>query len=125
MHEMGIALQIIEIATGAIPAGTRACCVEQVNIKVGKLSAVVPDSLRFCFDIASRETALAGARLAIEEIPVTARCNGCGNRWTINEAVFLCPACESGDIQLLSGRELNIESIEIKDDEACLDTDTS
>jgi hydrogenase nickel incorporation protein HypA/HybF len=115
MHEMGIALQIIDIATSAIPAGAPAGCVRQVNIKVGKLSAVVPESLRFCFDIASRETALAGARLEIEEIPVTARCNGCGKHWSVTEPVFSCPACGCGDIRLLSGRELDVTSIEVTD----------
>jgi hydrogenase nickel incorporation protein HypA/HybF len=115
MHEMGIALQIIEIAAGAIPQGAPAGCVRQVNVKVGKLSAVVPESLRFCFDIASRDTVLAGARLAIEEIPVTARCNGCENNWTITEPAFSCPACGGGDIRLLSGRELDVDSIEVDD----------
>ncbi|MDX9789072.1 MAG: hydrogenase maturation nickel metallochaperone HypA [Desulfobacterales bacterium] len=115
MHEMGIAMQIIEIAAAAIPKGAPKGCVKRVNIKVGKLSAVVPQSLTFCFDIASKDSALAGAKLVIEEIPVKARCNVCQNEWTINEAVFTCPACNSGDIKLISGQELNIESIETAD----------
>ena len=115
MHEMGIAMQIIEIATAAIPEGAPEGCVERVNVKVGKLSAIVPDSLRFCFDIASKDSPLNGAQLVIEEIPVRARCSACRNEWTINEAVFSCPACGSGDIKLISGQELNIESIEVAD----------
>ncbi|MBW2613648.1 MAG: hydrogenase maturation nickel metallochaperone HypA, partial [Deltaproteobacteria bacterium] len=70
MHEMGIAMQIIEIATAAIPAEEGDVKVARVNLKVGKLAAVVADSLRFCFEIAAKETPLEGAELGIEEIPV-------------------------------------------------------
>jgi hydrogenase nickel incorporation protein HypB len=72
MHEMGIALQIIEIATASIPADAGPVRVEKINLKIGKLAAVVPDSLRFCFDVAVKDTPLDGARLAIEELPVVA-----------------------------------------------------
>ncbi|MCU0603833.1 MAG: hydrogenase maturation nickel metallochaperone HypA [Desulfobacterales bacterium] len=116
MHEMGIALQIIEIATASIPPDMRAARVERVNLKIGKLSAVVPDSLRFCFDIVSKDTPLAGAALAIEETPVVARCKECDARWSIAEPVFTCKACNSGALEILSGRELDIVSIEIAEE---------
>ena len=116
MHEMGIAQQIIDIATASIPADMRSARVERVNLKIGKLSAVVPDSLRFCFEIVSKDTPLAGAELAIEETPVVARCKECDARWTIAEPVFTCQACSSGSLEILSGRELDIVSIEIADE---------
>ena len=116
MHEMGIALQIIEIATASIPPDMRAARVERVNLKIGKLSAVVPDSLRFCFDIVSKDTLLAGAALGIEETPVVARCKECDARWSIAEPVFTCKACNSGALEILSGRELDIVSIEIAEE---------
>jgi hydrogenase nickel incorporation protein HypA/HybF len=116
MHEMGIALQIIDIATASIPPDMRSARVERVNLKIGKLSAVVPDSLRFCFGIASQDTPLAGAELAIEETPVVARCKDCDARWTIAEPVFTCQACNSGALEILSGRELDIVSIEIAEE---------
>lgn len=113
MHEMGIALQIIDIAVASIPPELRSARVERVNLKIGKLAAVVPDSLRFCFDIVSKDTPLAGAELAIEETPVLARCKDCDARWTIAEPAFTCPGCQSGALEILSGRELDIVSIEI------------
>ena len=117
MHEMGIALQIIEIAAASIPTGDGPVQVEKVNLKIGKLAAVVPESLRFCFDIAAKESPLVGAVLHIEEIPIRARCSTCDNEWTIHEPVFQCPRCESGKLDIISGRELNIESIEIANEE--------
>ena len=118
MHEMGIAMQIIEIASASIPQNVPGVRVERVNLKIGKLAAVVPESLRFCFEIASKETPLDGVELHIDEIPVVARCKACQVEWVINGPVFICTACNSGRIDILSGRELNIESIEIAEGES-------
>ena len=46
---------------------------------------------------------------------MVARCSNCGNEWTLETPAFTCPACDSGRIELLSGRELDIISIEIED----------
>ena len=113
MHEMGIALQIVEIAVGSLPADLGEARVAAINLKIGKLAAVVPESLRFCFDVAIKDTLLAGAKLVIEEVPVVARCKDCQARWTIDQPVFICQTCESGSLEILSGRELDIESIEV------------
>ncbi|MFZ7125046.1 MAG: hydrogenase maturation nickel metallochaperone HypA [Desulfobacterales bacterium] len=117
MHEMGIALEIIDIATASIPENLAGAHVERVNLKIGKLSAVVPDSLRFCFEVASKDTPLEGAELVIEEIPVRAKCRDCGREWTITSPAFVCEACGSGALDLLSGRELDIQSIELAEEE--------
>ena len=122
MHEMGIALEIIDIVRDSLPADKPDIRVERVNLKVGKLSAVVADSLTFCFEVAAKDTPVDGAKLAIEEIPVTARCKGCGHNWTIDSPVFTCPACQNADIEMLTGRELDIDSIEIMEgDESNVD----
>lgn len=113
MHEMGIALQIIDIATASIPPDLKDARIEKVNLKIGKLAAVVPESLRFCFDVAVKDTPLEGAGLFIEELPVVARCQDCDTRWTIDGPAFSCESCKSGNLDIISGRELDIESIEI------------
>ncbi len=113
MHEMGIAMQIAEIATSSIPDNMANVRIEKVNLRVGKLSAIVPDSLSFCFEIAVKDTPLDGASLNIEEVPVSAKCKDCGFRWTIKSSVFKCTKCESGSIEILSGRELDVVSIEV------------
>ena len=118
MHEMGIAQQIIDIAAASIPAEMTAARVERVNLKIGRLSAVVPESLRFCFEIVARDTPLVGAELAIEETPILARCKDCDHRWTIEEPVFTCTRCAGGHLEILSGRELDIVSIEVAEGES-------
>ena len=118
MHEMGIALQIVEIATASIPPDLGPVRVEKINLKIGKLAAVVPESLRFCFDVAIKDTPLDGAQLAIEELPVVAKCNDCHEQWTISTPAFRCENCDSGSLEILSGRELDIESIEIAQEDS-------
>jgi hydrogenase nickel incorporation protein HypA/HybF len=115
MHELGIALQIVKIAQGAIPDGLEGVRVERVHLNIGKLSAVVPDSLRFCFGVATRKTRLEGAELVINEIPAMARCRECGHEWITDGFVFNCPSCQCTGINMISGRELAVESIEVKD----------
>ena len=114
MHEMGLALQIVEIAKASIPAELANARVERVNLKVGKMAAVVPESLRFCFEVITRNTPLEGAELHMEEVPVVARCHACRHEWTLAGPVFRCPACESGDVEMISGRELDIVPIEVE-----------
>jgi len=116
MHEMGIATEIVRIVTESIPADMIGCKVARVNLKVGKMAAVVPQSLRFCFDIVAKETAAEGARLEIQEIAVIAHCHACEHQWEIDEPVFICPQCRSGSIEMLSGRELDIDSIELEEE---------
>ena len=118
MHEMGIALQIIDIATASIPADMKDARIERVNLKIGKLAAVVPESLRFCFDVAVKDTPLEGAGLSIEELPVVARCQECHTEWTLDGPAFSCKNCKSGNLDIVSGRELDIESIEIAEEDS-------
>lgn len=109
-------MQVVNIALSSLPADMKDSRVEKVNLRIGKLSAVVPESLRFCFDIVVRDTPLADARLDIEEIPVVIRCRDCGKTWTITEPAFVCNDCESGSVEIISGQELEISSIEVADD---------
>jgi hypothetical protein len=68
MHEMGIAMEIVDIARASIPEDMKGARIQRVNLQVGKLSAIVTDSLRFCFDMVVKDTPLEGAELAIEEL---------------------------------------------------------
>ena len=117
MHEMGIAMQIVEIAIASIPDDLKNARIDRVNLKVGKLAAVVPESLHFCFQIATQDTPLYNSDLHIEEIPVVARCADCHVEWIVSEPVFRCQECSSGSVEIISGRELDIISIEVADED--------
>lgn len=117
MHEMAIAMEIVDIVKGSIPQDLPDAQVRRINLEVGRLSAIVPDSLRFCFDLIVKGTSLEGAELIIQQRPVVARCRNCQTQWTVTEPVFLCEACGNGSLDMLSGRELDIISIEIEDED--------
>lgn len=121
MHEMGIAQQLVQIALDAIPPEIAQPVVRTVHLRIGKLASVVEHSLTFCFEIITRDTALASATLDIEWVPVRVTCRSCGLTREVNGPVFRCPHCEDGDVVLLSGREIEITSLELADEpgEAC------
>ncbi|HRF90963.1 MAG TPA: hydrogenase maturation nickel metallochaperone HypA, partial [Desulfobacter postgatei] len=70
MHEMGIAQQLVTIALDAIPDDIENPRVEKMNLRIGKLAAVVAHSLSFCLEVITRDTPLEGAELVIDEVPV-------------------------------------------------------
>jgi hydrogenase nickel incorporation protein HypA/HybF len=108
MHELGIAQEIVE--TVAEAAGTER--VTRIVLEVGALSLVFPDALRFCFDLATADTPLAGAELAIVETPGRARCRACGAEVMLDRPFGRC-ACGESDLDWLSGDELTIKTVEV------------
>ena len=111
MHEMSIAQSVLDIILQE-SRNHKLNRVISVALKVGDLSAVESESLRFCFELVSKGTLVEGARLDIERIQITCRCRDCGVDFTVKELVFSCPACEGPRVEMLSGRELNVESFE-------------
>ncbi len=116
MHEMGVAQQMINIALASIPDDIVNPRVEKLNLRIGKLAAVVEDSLKFCFEIIAKDSPLENAQLVIEDVPVQLRCKGCAHKWEVDGAVFTCPSCKEGAVEILSGRELEISSLELADE---------
>ncbi len=115
MHEMGIAQELVQIALNALPADLKDPRVASLNLRIGKLSSVVPHSLTFCFEIITKDTPLESAQLNIEMVPVRIRCNTCDREWEADTPVFRCPDCEKSQIELLSGREIDIVSLELSE----------
>lgn len=108
MHELSIAESVVE----AVLERTGDRSVTTVRLRVGRLSGVVPDSLRFCFDLATAGTALDGAGLEIEELDGAAHCRDCGRDFSLSDLILLCP-CGSADVEVRAGRELLVTSVEV------------
>ena len=108
MHELAIAESVVETVTQRLPDAKVTC----VRLEVGALSGVVPDSIRFCFDLATEGTGLAGARLEITEPPARCRCRACGAEFQPDTPIVLCP-CGSADVAVLAGEELKILSVQV------------
>jgi len=106
MHELGIARNIVTIVTEKAQGEE----VRQVTIAIGKLSAVLPEAIRFCFDIVSQGTVVEGAELEIIEIPGTAECRICGTQFEVEQLYGPCP-CGSTDVSRLTGEELLVKQM--------------
>jgi hydrogenase nickel incorporation protein HypA/HybF len=110
MHELSIAASIVELVERH--AGGRR--VRSVELKVGALRQVVPDSLAFAFELVTRDTPLAGARLEIEPVPASARCESCEAETVLVSFPWRCARCGGCELELRSGEELMIESLELE-----------
>lgn len=115
MHELSIAMSLVDAACekAAELGGVR---VEVLNVRLGALSGVVREALEFSFDLAAEGTAIAGARLVIEEVPVTVRCPRCdAERRLASIQHFHCPVCDTPTPEVVGGRELELATLEVSD----------
>lgn len=109
MHELSICASIARIATehaGGAP-------VTQVHVRVGHLRQVVPDTLVRSWETVVDGTPLAGARLLLEQVPVTVECRACGARTELSAPVFRCGACGSIDTTTVCGDELLVTALDL------------
>jgi len=114
MHEMGIAMQIMNIVQESLPPGEE-LRVKSISLTVGKLTAIVPRSLEFCMDVVTKDTPAEGAKLHFSEVPVRARCDDCEEVTEINEPPFVCGKCGSDKVEIVSGREMIVDAIEVQE----------
>ncbi|MFD3441207.1 hydrogenase maturation nickel metallochaperone HypA [Streptomyces sp. NPDC058685] len=112
MHELSIAMAVIDQVRGAVPDER----VASLTLRIGELVAVVPEALDFSFGLAADGTLLAGARLVIETVDGEAHCDGCGRDTpTGMPPVLWCGDCER-PLTLVAGRELEIVRVVVADE---------
>ena len=113
MHELSIALSILDIAVEEAERYDEAR-VGTVYLRLGALSGVVKEALRSAYELASESCGMAGSRLVIEEIPITVHCPTCnGSRAIASVQDFRCLECGTPSSQVLTGRELEVTAVEI------------
>ena len=109
MHELGITQEIVALAV-ARANGKRVC---RVVVEIGKLTAVLPDAVQFCFDLCTEGTLIEGAELIIVETPGTGRCRDCAAIVELDRPFGRCP-CGCCDLEWLTGEELKVTEIEVE-----------
>ena len=108
MHELGITQEVVAIAcerAGGAP-------IKRIVLEIGKLSLVLPDAVRFCFELCSEDTLAAGAALEIVETPGLGRCRRCQNEVPMETPITAC-SCGSMELDWLRGEELKVKELEI------------
>lgn len=111
MHELSLSSAVV--GTVVKHAGGRPVGV--VNLRVGRLRQVVPDTLEFYFELVARGTVCEGARLEQEIVDASLRCGLCEREWEIKIPAFRCPTCGGSNVAVASGDEFEVESIEIEE----------
>lgn len=116
MHELSIAHGIVEAVRDTLSRSPSVATVTAVGVRVGALSGVVPEALRFCFDVAAGGTPLDGARLEIEAVPVAIHCAPCDRVVDLSVVPpFRCPACLTPSADVRRGRELEVAWMAVED----------
>jgi hydrogenase nickel incorporation protein HypA/HybF len=116
MHELSLAMSLIDAACEEVErlGGPR---VAALHLRLGALSGVVREALEFSFDLAAEGTAIAGARLAVEEVPVTVLCPTCSaERELPSLQSFRCPVCATETPDVVGGRELELVGLELAEE---------
>jgi hydrogenase nickel incorporation protein HypA/HybF len=117
MHELSIALSLVDLATNAATDAGEDRPIEAVHIRVGDLAGVVIDALEFCWEVATRDTPCQGARLEVEAVAVRVSCPSCHQESELEAPhAFRCAHCGTPTAQVVAGRELDLVSLEISDD---------
>lgn len=113
MHELSIAMSLVEAACEEAERLGQVR-VEALHVRLGPLSGVVPEALRFSFDLVADGTVIAGARLEIEETELVVFCPRCERERTLPTIQhFRCPVCHEPTPQVVHGRELELASLEV------------
>ncbi len=112
MHEMSIALNVIDIAEEqARQAGAQT--INVIELEIGTMAGVITESLEFCFSSACKGTMAENARLKLIEITGQARCEHCGHVFEARNMVEQCPECGKYVMQIEGGRNLKIRAINV------------
>jgi hydrogenase nickel incorporation protein HypA/HybF len=108
MHELAITQEVVAIVRERFGEAR----VARVVLEIGRLSAVLPDAVRFCFEACAEGTTLEGAMLEIVETTGVARCRACESQVDLDRPFGVC-GCGSSDLSWISGDELRIKQVEV------------
>jgi hydrogenase nickel incorporation protein HypA/HybF len=108
MHELALAQAIADTVSQRAD-GQR---ITRVEVRIGHFRQVVPDSLMFSWQLLVDGTDLSDCALAVDHVPAVVGCRRCGDATTLDLPILVCGACGSSDVDLVSGEEFLIASID-------------
>ncbi|HUK26552.1 MAG TPA: hydrogenase maturation nickel metallochaperone HypA [Terriglobales bacterium] len=114
MHELSVAAALLEGVREQL-ARRPSAQLRKIGIRLGELSAVDPEALRFAFEVLTRDSELPEAELQIEICPRRHRCSACGFEFTVHDYDWQCPQCSSLDTHCIAGEELELSFLEVEE----------
>ena len=113
MHELSYMTGLAELAISAARENG-AQSVKKITVDVGELTGVLPEYLHYYFPQVIKGTVLENASLSVNEVPIEAICNDCGNIYKPSrENDYRCPKCGSLNSKITKGRDVELASIEV------------
>lgn len=110
MHELSVCGSI----AGIVARRAAGRPVRVINVRVGQLRQVVPDTLAYCWELVSAQTSLEGSRISVESVPARLRCRACGHVTEVGAVpVIACGGCGGVEVEVVSGEEFLITSLEL------------
>jgi hydrogenase nickel incorporation protein HypA/HybF len=113
VHELSIAQNIMKIVASSAQKNG-ATSVKTIRIRAGALRGIVPEQLLFLFDFVKKETIAESATLEVEIVPVKAGCKDCQRVFLVENFEMICSECQSKDLDVINGMELDVKEIEIE-----------
>lgn len=113
MHELSVTESVLEIACKHAEEA-QAVRVTDIHLVLGRLSSIVDDSIKFYWDLISKDTLCEESRLHFRRVPAELVCLDCKHQYELAQELTPCPKCRSARIKVLSGDEFHLESIEIE-----------
>ena len=113
MHELALTQGIIDIVESEAEKRGFERVIE-IKLIVGEYSGIVPECLEEFFPLAAKGTRAEAARLAVEMLPASFRCAGCGYEGAVDRHEACCPACGSTAVKMTAGREFYVESLKVE-----------
>ena len=111
MHELAVTENILSIA---LEKATTSSKIIKINLIIGELSAIVDECVEFYFGLLSKDTIAAESSLSFHRPPTRLRCRNCATTFSPVDIDWSCPNCREQKVEIVSGRECYIESIEVE-----------
>ncbi len=113
MHEASVVESLLALALENAERA-QASRIVTIHVVVGELSGVLEDAMEFYFGFLSKGTIAAGASLSFKRVPAQLRCRRCNGVFTSEGVDLRCPTCHEVDVEIIAGRELYIDSLEVE-----------
>ena len=113
MHEQSIVESLLALALENAEKA-KASKILRIYLVVGEFSGVLEEAVDFYFGLLSRDTIAVGASLFFTSTPAQLRCRNCNTVFSPEKLDFHCPKCKEQEVEIISGRELYIYSMEVE-----------
>ncbi len=112
MHELAITQSMFDIVLKQAEQ-VQAKRVTKINLVIGEMTGVVSESVQFYLDFLTKNTIAEGAKVSIKMVPPKAQCRNCNQMFELKESDWACPNCKGSSVEIIAGKELFVESIEV------------